>query len=230
MKVLRTFWGYGFVVSIWLMASIAQAEASAEQAAHKTVQVSVDRLLTVIGNERKHYKSDPQRFLNAIDTALAPSIDYRRIAGRIMAKYYKKATKEQRKEFLQVFKQSLLKTYAKGLAEYEGYQIKVLPLASAATSKNKKSVKIDLEVVTASGKNFPLSYSMYHNKKGEWKLQNVIINGINVGLTFRNQFAQLMRINKGNIDKVIDAWTNELRKQADQNSPEGASATTGLES
>ena len=38
---------------------------------------------------------------------------------------------------------------------------------------------------------------------------NVIVNGINLGLTFRNQFASAIN-QQQNIDKVIDDWSSEL--------------------
>ena len=44
---------------------------------------------------------------------------------------------------------------------------------------------------------------------GDWRVRNVIVNGINLGLTYRNQFAEALRspANKGDIDKVIAGWT-----------------------
>ena len=41
---------------------------------------------------------------------------------------------------------------------------------------------------------------------GEWKLINVVLNGINLGKTFRSQFAQAYKQYGGNLDKVIDHW------------------------
>ena len=46
---------------------------------------------------------------------------------------------------------------------------------------------------------------MYLNDLGEWKLINIIINGVNLGLTFRNQFYSLMK-KENDLDKVIDKW------------------------
>jgi phospholipid transport system substrate-binding protein len=39
---------------------------------------------------------------------------------------------------------------------------------------------------------------------------NVIVNGINLGLTFRNQFDQAMRDNSRDYDAVIDGWSPDL--------------------
>ena len=44
---------------------------------------------------------------------------------------------------------------------------------------------------------------MVLNAQGQWKVRNLILNGINLGLTFRNQFASTVEANRGNLDKAI---------------------------
>ena len=43
---------------------------------------------------------------------------------------------------------------------------------------------------------------MYLNKQGQWKLINIVINGVNLGLTFRNQFYSLMEKEGNNLEEV----------------------------
>ncbi len=45
---------------------------------------------------------------------------------------------------------------------------------------------------------------------GQWKVVNVIVNGINLGLTFRNQFDQAMRDHNRDYDAVINGWSPQL--------------------
>ena len=65
--------------------------------------------------------------MNAISLALQPLVDFNRISRNVMGKYYKDATQEQREEFEDVFKTSLLKTYSKTLAEFKDEEIIILP-------------------------------------------------------------------------------------------------------
>ena len=41
---------------------------------------------------------------------------------------------------------------------------------------------------------------------GDWKLINVVMDGINLGKTFRSQFEQAVQKNNGDIDMVIEKW------------------------
>jgi phospholipid transport system substrate-binding protein len=50
---------------------------------------------------------------------------------------------------------------------------------------------------------------MRRNRAGEWKLNNVVIEGINLGQTYRSQFASAADQNRGDLDKVIANWKVE---------------------
>ncbi|MNH23983.1 hypothetical protein D3C79_838960 [compost metagenome] len=40
----------------------------------------------------------------------------------------------------------------------------------------------------------------------------MIVNGINIGKLFRDQFADAMQRNGNNLDKTIDGWAGEVAK------------------
>ena len=68
-----------------------------------------------------------------------------------------------------------------------------------------------MEIKDGKGVVYPLSYTMV-SLDGTWKMCNVVINGINVGKLFRDQFAQAMQDNRNDLDKVIDNWTETVAK------------------
>ena len=59
---------------------------------------------------------------------------------------------------------------------------------------------------------------------GKWKLRNLIINGINIGKLFRDQFAETMQKNGNNLDKAIDGWA-EIVARAKSTANQQASGT-----
>ncbi len=199
---------FGFVTLCWALSGIAVAAVS-NQPAFDLVQSTTDQLLQRIVEKRDQYQQDDQLFFAEIIDLLEPVIDFKRISRRVMAKYYKKATIDQREKFEQVFRQSLLKIYAKGLLEFEDQKVVVLE-PSAKSSENVKKQKVDIEVIDNQGAKYPISYSMYLDKSEQWKMENVIVNGINIGLTYRNQFARLMKLNKNDIDLVITDWNAQV--------------------
>jgi phospholipid transport system substrate-binding protein len=70
---------------------------------------------------------------------------------------------------------------------------------------------VGMEIRDGKGVVYPLSYTMV-SMDGGWKLRNVVINGINVGKLFRDQFAQSMQNNRNDLDKVIDTWADTVAR------------------
>ena len=47
---------------------------------------------------------------------------------------------------------------------------------------------------------------MGQNKSGDWRLLNVIIESVNLGEVYRDQFLASAREHDGDLDAVIDNW------------------------
>ena len=71
---------------------------------------------------------------------------------------------------------------------------KIIVLPPESQSKSPNKTKVYIEIITSS-KRYPGVYSMYLDRNNEWKIINIVVNGINLGLTFRSQFYSLMENN-----------------------------------
>jgi len=164
-------------------------------------------IVEVIKENQDKYTEDPDLFISKIGKALEPLVDFNRISRNVMGKHYKSASVDQRNQFTVTFKKSLLDTYAKTLAEFKDEKINVLP--AKEKSKKQGREKVYIEIITET-KKYPGVYSMYLDNNGNWKIINIVINGVNLGLTFRNQFYSLMEGKLANYDSVITAWETSL--------------------
>ena len=164
-------------------------------------------IILVVREKQGIYEENPEEFIKAISFALQPLVDFKRISRNVMGRYYKDANKEQIEKFNKVFKVSLLETYSKTLAEFKDEEILVSSHVKKSPKGNRE--KVSLQIVTST-KVYPAIYDMYLNKQGQWKLINIIINGVNLGLTFRNQFYSLMEKEGNNLDVVIEKWITSI--------------------
>ena len=94
-------------------------------------------------------------------------------------------------------------TYAKGVSGFQGLTIQVKPPLESIGDARKATVV--QEIVTSSGVT-KVSYSMAKNRQDQWKMVNLILNGINFGQTFRGQFAAAVEKNNGDVNKTIEEW------------------------
>ncbi len=192
--------------------------AMAAQSPHDVVQSTTTELLGELKANKEQYKTNPQAFYDTLDRILAPVVDADGISRSIMTvKYSRKATPEQMQRFQENFKRSLFQFYGNALLEYNNQGIVVDP----AKADDGKRASVGMKVTGNNGAVYPVQYTL-ENHGGEWKVRNVIVNGINIGKLFRDQFADAMQRNGGDLDKTIDGWAGEVAKakQAADNSPE----------
>lgn len=177
----------------------------------KTAEATIDfvstELLSSLEELSSKYDESPEEFYAGIDKIVSPWIDfdafYKGVMGR---KYYTSASKEQRERFKGVFHTSLIETYGKGLLGVEETKFEIAP--AAPPKKPGDSVHVEQTLFSGSGR-IAVVYTMGQAEDGRWKLKNVVLEGINLGKTFRNQFARSARENAEDLDLVIDDWSSE---------------------
>lgn len=174
---------------------------------HQVVeQVTADIMGLVRANDAL-LESSPEEFYTLIGDALQEVVAFDYIARGVMGRYAKQATLEQRQRFSDRFQNDLITTYAKGMVSFSDYSIRVEPPAEAIGEESRISVL--QKVSSAEGENTVL-YSMGKSKKsGHWMLLNVVINGVNLGTTFRSQFSQAVKTYDGDLEAVINTWSNK---------------------
>lgn len=183
--------------------------AMAAPSAHEVVQQTTDALLTDLKANRAQYRSNPQDFYQTLDRILGPAVDVDGVARGVMTvRYSRQASPEQMARFQDNFKRSLMQFYGNALLEYDNQDIRVLP---ASGKQDAERTSVGMEIRDGKGVVYPLSYTMVA-MDGTWKLRNVVINGINVGKLFRDQFAQSMQANRNDLDKVIDTWADTVAR------------------
>ncbi|ABY96878.1 TPA: phospholipid-binding protein MlaC [Pseudomonas putida] len=190
----------------------------AAQTPHDVVQGTTNELLGDLKANKEQYKSNPNAFYESLNRILGPVVDADGISRSIMTvKYSRKATPEQMQRFQENFKRSLMQFYGNALLEYNNQGIVVDP----AKADDGKRASVGMKVTGNNGAVYPVQYTL-ENIGGEWKVRNVIVNGINIGKLFRDQFADAMQRNGNDLDKTIDGWAGEVAKakQAADNSPE----------
>lgn len=198
-------------LTLLLAVAPAGATAAALPAPHQVVEKATREVLDRIVRDRPLFRKDPAHLNVIIEENLVPYVDFDRIARRIMAKHFQQATPEQRTRFQRVFKDSLIRAYGTALADYNDQRFVVLPPGRGDVEADRATVR--MEVTLSDGKVYPISYSMYLDGQGAWKLENLVLNGINLGLTYRNNFADLVQRHRGDIDKVIQAWSSTVDKK-----------------
>ncbi|MCL5426993.1 MAG: ABC transporter substrate-binding protein [Gammaproteobacteria bacterium] len=199
----RRFFAAAAVVMLWVPIQ-AQAQSQTPEA---LIRENVESLMADLNGREDYYANNLSELEALVDSNLDQVADFRYIGASVMGSYFRNATPEQRSRFADVFRQTLIDTYTRGLVTFDYDELRVLDAQQAQRHDDQASVA--MEVVANNGQVYPVSYSL-RLSDGEWRVVNVIVNGINLGLTFRNQFDQAMRDNNRDYDAVINGWSPEV--------------------
>ena len=183
--------------------------AIAGMAPGELVESTATKMLTALKAEKESIEQDPLRIYQLVDEIVLPHFDFPRMAKRVLGKYWRKATPQQRKEFTQVFRELLVRTYANSLTEYTEQKITYFPVRKG---KNPKKVTVRSEVELASGTPVEVAYSLAINSD-KWKVYDIKIDGVSLVTNYRSSFSR--EIDQQGLDSLIAKLT-EKNKRGDK--------------
>ena len=182
-------------------------ESFTEENPYVFIDNNAQKMVQVLTLEAALFETDRSLYEQKIKDIFEPMIDFRRVAASVMGKkYYLLASQGERSEFVLIFKDSLLDTYAETLAQWGDSTI-TTKFPDSKSNIYEKNVEVKQVLNTGSSK-YPISYKLRRNEEG-WKIVNIIINGVNLGLTFRNQFQALAVTHDENIDLTLQNWVSD---------------------
>ena len=171
------------------------------------IDTNAQKMVEVLTADADLFETDREEYENKIKIIFEPMIDFRRVSASVMGKkYYLIATPEQRSNFVNIFKDSLLDTYAETLAQWGDSTIST-NFPDKLPEEDVLNIEVKQILDTGTSK-YPISYKLRKNSEG-WKIVNIIINGVNLGLTFRNQFQALAKSHDENIEDTLKNWVSD---------------------
>ncbi len=164
------------------------------------------RMLALVEDEELKKPESIDQLMIGISAIVEPIVDYEYIGKSVMGKYVRRATDEQIDRFSEVFKTTLLRTYAKAIVGYDFESYEVLPNSVESPEPEKQIVNVEL--TSSDQKKYSIVYYMVL-EQNRWTLVNVLIDGVNLRITFRNQFSGLYE-EHSTIDAVIEHWAKAM--------------------
>jgi phospholipid transport system substrate-binding protein len=113
--------------------------------------------------------------------------DYKELSRRTLGREWKKFKPEQRTEFIDLFSKLLENVYADRILAYTHEKIEF----GKETELKKGRVEVESYIVTMNNKKVPLFYRM-SNKTGQWRVYDVVIEGVSMIKNYRGQFRQIL--------------------------------------
>lgn len=158
---------------------------------------TADEVIAALDKQRDLLEAEPERLFDIVHKYIIPNLDDVTMAKLALGKNWKKADNTQKIDFVDEFRELLVRTYGKSLKEFKDQKINFFPVDLAA---NIKKVTVKSEVTQSGGPVIPVSYKM-RVKNNAWKVYDISIDGVSLVTSYRGTFAQEIR--KGGMEGLL---------------------------
>ena len=135
---------------------------------------------------------------------------FKRIAKWVLGRYWRRASDAEKTEYLKLYEDVLVLVYADRFAKYSGEVLDV----GRSEVRGKNDILVYSKIVRPEGlKAVDVAWRI-SQQKSEYKIIDVMVEGLSMGLTQKKEFASVIRQNGAGVQGLID----ELRKRLAANS------------
>lgn len=147
----------------------------------------------------KSFTKDFAKITEYVKDVIYPHTDFDRIAALVLGKLWKAATLDERERFKLEFQTLLIRTYSRAFVEFKEWTVRYLPLEM---EPGATKVIVKTQVLQPGAQPIAVDYRMAQHD-GEWKVYDIMIEGVSLVTNYRTTFANEMQT-KGSLDAIID--------------------------
>ncbi|MDG2434200.1 MAG: ABC transporter substrate-binding protein [Gammaproteobacteria bacterium] len=188
------------LISLIILLSIPFVlEANDNLMPYQMITTSIDSMTKRLGDEdnKKRLAENKDELYQIIDETLSPYFQ-KKYAGRlVLNNYWKQSSKSQKERFTEGLYQSLIRSYALTMLNFDVSKIKVISDSINLEGLKKLTIKSEVEY---KGELIPMNFSFANFKQG-WMFYDVRIEGVSYIKNYRNQFNA--EISANGLDSVI---------------------------
>ena len=96
--------------------------------------------------------------------------------------------------------------YLESLVTFDLQSVAVIPPENTDETDDQARVRVEAE--DGAGKHYDLDYLLRVDTNNDWQVLNMVIDGVNLGASYRSQFDSAMDT-YNDADKVIANWRND---------------------
>jgi len=175
-----------------LVLAQARPAASAAQpsaAGHAVLDAST-RILSTLDTRRSEFRANPTALRSFIDSELSRTFDRDYAARLVLGVHGRGASDADVKLFADAMADNLMARYGSALLDIQGKPS--FRYKSETALPGNRGVKVSTELVRTGSEPTPVEYLM-RQVDGQWKIFDVMIEGISYVQTFKNQFDAPLR-------------------------------------
>ena len=172
--------------------------------AKETVETGVNKVLKTLGDPA--FKAKPKDVkIKEVGNIIGEVFDFTELSRRTLGREWKKMNGEQQKEFAELFRELLQGVYADRLLAYTDQKV----VFDKEKMLKKGRAEVQSNIVLSDGRKVPIFYRLT-NKSGQWKVYDLIIEGVSLVKNYRTQFREILA--KDSPEKLLQILRDKVNK------------------
>jgi len=200
-------WNWVKVVSgvaglLLLLAGVAVQPAVAGGAT-EAMKHTIDEVLTTIQDKELKQPGRAEERRQRLEQIVGNRFDYQEMSRRSLGAPWNTLSDKDKQEFVGLFQTLLTNSYADKIESYSGEGVKYI-------NERTENDYAEVRTKVLTGKvEIPLDYRLL-NKGGNWRVYDVVVDGVSLVNNYRGQFSKILR------SSTYADLVDQLRKKSDK--------------
>jgi len=172
----------GILLVLWLVSPLEANSAVPLD----MLKIHIDKVLEVLRDPALKGESERKVKKERIRVISEEMFDFTELSKRSLAQNWDKFNPDQQKEFIRLYKSLLEETYSEKVTSYTDEKIVI----KKDVNLSEKTVEVQTTVITKTSE-VPIYYRLIE-KNGDWKVYDVVIEGVSLVSNYRTQFREIL--------------------------------------
>ena len=200
-------WSWGRVASgvagLLLLLSGLAAQPAVAGGATEAMKSTIDEVLNIVQDKELKQPGRAEERRKRLEQVVGNRFDYQEMSRRALGAPWNTLSDKDKQEFVGLFQTLLTSSYADKVETYSGEGVQYL---NERTEKDFAEVRT--KVLTGKTE-IPLDYRLL-NKGTDWRVYDVVVDGVSLVNNYRGQFSKILRAS------TFADLLDQLRKKSDK--------------
>jgi phospholipid transport system substrate-binding protein len=180
-------------LALALALGLGAGAGAANQTPSQVVDGLANRVIPIL--QDKGLSSDQKR--EQIEQIAYQAMDFDTLSKLVLARNWSKFSAPQQQEFIAEFKKHLSVTYGRNVDNYKNEKVKIL----GEREEGRGDVTVQTKILRGGGNEDVIVDYRLRQRDGEWKIIDVIVEGVSLVSNFRSQFQDIVA--QGGPDRLL---------------------------
>jgi len=171
--------------------------------ATEAMKHTIDEVLTTIRDKELKQPGRAEERRQRLEQIVGARFDYQEMSRRSLGAPWNTLSDKDKQEFVGLFQTLLTNSYADKIESYSGEGVKYI-------NERTENDYAEVRTKVLTGKvEIPLDYRLL-NKGGNWRVYDVVVDGVSLVNNYRGQFSKILR------SSTYADLVDQLRKKSDK--------------